>query len=375
MKIVADSHIPFISQYFGGYGELILKAGRAISKEDVLDADMLLVRSITHVDEKLLAGSKIKFVGSVTAGADHLDTKWLDEVGILWSVAMGFNAPPVADYVLSVIAALQTKGLLLQKNVKAAVIGVGQVGRLVADRMRMLGFEIILCDPLRAENESDFVSTALSAIAEVDLISLHVPLTKTGKYPTRHFIDKHFLQKQKKDCVLINASRGSVIQSRDLLPFASHLIWCFDVWEHEPHIDKEILQAAFIATPHIAGYSVQSKIRGVDRIYQIACDLKMLEAKPLTPIPMPRQRLDFSEKNLGWQEIVLGVFNPMVITTMMRTLLLPEEEEGKGFDEMRNQFNYRYELGYTTVEDHSVAARDRRLLEKLGVMDASISKS
>jgi erythronate-4-phosphate dehydrogenase len=366
MKIVADSHIPYIDQYFGGYGELLLKPGRSISREDVRDADMLLVRSITHVDEKLLQDTKVKFVGSVTAGADHLDTKWLDERGILWSVAMGFNAPPVADYVVSVVASLQSKELLLQKNMKAAVIGVGKVGRLVADRLRMLGFEIILCDPLRAEQESDFISTALSELSDVDLITLHVPLTKTGKHPTYHFIDKHFLQKQKPDCVLINASRGSVIQSKDLLQYGSHLNWCFEVWEHEPHIDIKILESALIATPHIAGYSVQSKIRGIDMIYQIACDLKMIEAKPITPIAMPRQRLSFSGKH-SWQEIVLGVFNPAVITTMMRTLLLTDDEDGKGFDEMRNQFNYRYELGYSNVMDAVVAEKDAELLRKLGV--------
>jgi erythronate-4-phosphate dehydrogenase len=232
--------------------------------------------------------------------------------------------------------------------------------------MRLLGFDIILCDPLREENESDFVSTSLSELSDVDLISLHVPLTKSGKHPTYHFIDKHFLQKQKKDCVLINASRGAVIQFKDLLQYGKHLRFCFDVWQHEPHIDKKILESVFIATPHIAGYSVQSKIRGIDMIYQIACDLKILEAKPVTPIVMPKQRLEFTGKH-SWQEIILGVFNPLVISTMMRTLLLPEDEDGKGFDEMRNQFNYRYELGYTNVKDAGVSAGDKELLEKLGI--------
>ncbi len=118
MKIIADANIPFINEYFGAYGELVLEPGRAITHSDVKDADMLLVRSITHVDKTLLADTSVKFVGSVTAGADHLDTNWLDEAGIAWSVATGFNAPPVADYVVSVIAAMQMKQLLPSRKIQ-----------------------------------------------------------------------------------------------------------------------------------------------------------------------------------------------------------------------------------------------------------------
>lgn len=366
MKMISDSHIPFIQDYFGGYGELILKSGRAISHEDVRDADMLLVRSITHVNEKLLADSRVKFVGSVTAGGDHLDTKWLDEAGIIWSVAKGFNSPPVADYVVSTIAALQQQGMLAQKNLRAAVIGVGSAGRLVVDRMQLLNIDVTVCDPVRAKVEPDFVSASLADITDMDIISLHVPLIKSGEHSTYHFIDKHFLKKQKPGCVLLNASRGSVINSNELMDYGSHLHWCFDVWEHEPNIDKKILEKACIATPHIAGYSVQSKIRGIDMIYKIACDTGMIESKPISPIVMPKQRLTFAGQH-SWQDIVLGVFNPMVITTMMRTLLLPNEKHGLCFDEMRNQFNYRHELAYTHVTEAVVSAEDAALLKKLGV--------
>src|SRR5580658_2817626 len=135
MKIVADKHIPYVEEYFHAHGDLILKPGRSISPQDVQDADMLLVRSITQVNQALLEQSRVKFVGSVTAGADHLDTKWLDMAGITWRVAKGFNAPPVADYVVSVVAALQRRQLLAQYGAKAAVIGVGSVGSLVAEKL------------------------------------------------------------------------------------------------------------------------------------------------------------------------------------------------------------------------------------------------
>jgi erythronate-4-phosphate dehydrogenase len=376
MKIVADSEIPYINDYFGAYGELVLKRGRTITSDDVKDADILLVRSITPVDENLLANTRVKFVGSVTAGADHLDTKWLDEAGIVWSVAHGFNAPPVADYVISMIAALQKRGLLLrgwfgQESVKAAVIGVGNVGRLVALRLPWLNIDITLCDPIRAENEANHeanvVYASLDALSDLDLISLHVPLTKTGNHPTYHFIDKAFLKRQKRGCILLNASRGSVIHSQDLLQYGAHLRWCLDVWEHEPKINKLILEQALIATPHIAGYSIQSKIRGIDMIYRIACEKNIIEPQPVSPLKMPYQQLVFTGDYHHWQDIVLGIFNPMITTTMMRSLLLPSNEDGHLFDEMRNEFNYRYEFSYTKIVAAGLSDGDKVLLTKLGI--------
>lgn len=367
MKIVADVHIPFAREYFGAYGELILKAGRTISRADVEDADILLVRSITHVDENLLANTSVKFVGSVTAGADHLDTKWLDEAGIAWSVAVGFNAPPVADYVVSMMAALQRKQLLAPSGMKVAVIGVGNVGRLVVDRLNILNFNTILCDPIRAESEKDFQSLPLEALSDLDLISLHVPLTKSGKHPTYHFIDKDFLLRQKPGCILLNASRGAVINSKALLQYGTHLNWCFDVWEHEPKIDKAILEKAVIATPHIAGYSLQSKIRGIDMIYRIACEKNIIQPQVISPLEMPQQQLAFAGSHHHWQDVVLGVFNPLVITSMMRTILIPASDYGHLFDEMRNQFNYRYEFKFTKL-DVEVGEKEKVLLGKLGLV-------
>lgn len=364
MKIVADNHIPYIKEYFGSFGDLILKDGRRISAADVKDATILLVRSITHVDQNLLQGSKVKFVGSVTAGADHLDTHYLHDAGIDYSVAQGFNAPPVADYVVSVIAALQKKELLTKKKMRAAVIGIGNVGGLVVERFNLLHFDLVLCDPF--VKKEDFKFASLDELTDLDVISLHVPLTKTGEHPTYHFINKEFLKRQKPGCVLINASRGAVIHTKDLLQYGTHLHWCFDVWEHEPKINKEILQQTLIATPHIAGYSVQSKIRGIDMIYRIACDKKFIQPQSFPPIIMPKQQLSFSEAHYRWQDIVLGVFNPQIISTMMHTMFMQAEEYGHLFDEMRNQFNYRYEYNFTDILDSEKITKEKDLLKKLG---------
>lgn len=365
MKIVADERIPFVNEYFAKCGELQLIAGRKITAAHVEDADMLLVRTVTHVDEKLLQHSKVRFVGSVTAGADHLDTAWLDKAGIDWQVATGFNAPPVADYVVSVIAALQKRQMLQHKNQRAAVIGVGSVGRLVVERLRWLGFEVLCCDPPRAKNEADFLSVPLEEISDVDLVSLHVPLTKSGEYSTFHMIEKDFLTRQKTGCVLLNASRGSVVDFKALEQHGTHLRWCFDVWAHEPRVDKYFLENALIATPHIAGYSAQSKVRGVDMIFRALCERQLIQPNIQPNIYMPRQQLTFADAKLCWRDIVLGIFNPMLMTTMMQARLLPIDDDGHVFDEMRHQFTYRHEFAFTDIAGTHLSAEDQALLDKL----------
>lgn len=345
MKIVADAHIAHVKNYFSHYGELVLKPGRDISNKDVKDADVLLVRSITPVHSALLTSSKVKFVGSMTAGIDHLDTAWLNANNVLWYAAAGFNAPPVADYIMCVIAALQKKGLLLNSSKKAAVIGVGHVGRLVVERLKYLGFQVVCVDPIRALNEKDFVSISLQQVEEVDLISLHVPLTRDGDYPTDQFINQQFLQKQKPGCVLLNASRGGVIHADDLKQYGRHCHWCFDVWPHEPHIDPVILANALIATPHIAGYSVQSKMRGIEMIHQVARELLVLK-----PITLPNVFYSPPVLLKGcWPDHVLEIFNPAQMTNIMRRALSGINRAAK-FDELRHAFHDRQEFDFDSIK-------------------------
>lgn len=366
MKIVADKFIPYVEDYFGHYGDLILKPGRELHAGDVKDADILIVRSITQVNQSLLADSEVKYVGSVTAGADHLDTAYLDQMGIAWNVAVGFNAPPVADYVVSTIAALQRKNMLAPKA-KVAIIGVGFVGRLVAQHLQALNYNIILTDPIRAKNEKEFISTPLEAIEEVDLISVHVPLSFKGEHPTYQFLNKQFFEKQKPGCILINTSRGDVIHFPDLVQFGKHLHWCFDVWNQEPEISKEILNQTVISTPHIAGYAVQSKIRGIAMIHESAVKKKYLPATTIPIVTMPKQVLSFAGEKHHWQDITLGVFNPLVMTAIMRSTLLGTKQCGPLFDDMRNKFTYRHEFGYTTVKEVHLNAEEQEILTRLSI--------
>lgn len=366
MKIIADGHLPYVDEFFGQYGEIKKVLGREMQPADVKGADLLLVRSVTKINADLLQDSNVKFVGSMTAGADHMDTAWLTSAGIQWSTADGFNATPVADYVVSTLAALLQRHVLPQKRARVVVVGAGNVGSKVIERMHLLNMEVIVCDPPRARAEANFKSVALHEIEDVDFISLHVPLQMDGEDATYHCIDSAFLKRQKAGTVILNASRGAVVDSNALLQSGGHLIWCLDVFENEPEIDKNILERANLATPHIAGYSVQSKVRGMEMLYQAACHAGVITAMDKAPLVMPHQVLGYAGKEHHWQDIVLGVFNPAVMTAMMRTSVLPAEHHGVIFDELRNRFQYRHEFAYTKVPGLMLANHDVRILAHLG---------
>ncbi len=358
IKIVADEAIPLVKHYFSDQGDLLLKSGREITHKDVLSADILLIRSVTKVDKNLLQNTKVKFVGSVSAGMDHLDTEWLQQNNINWYAAKGCNATSVVEYVICVIAALQKMGFLTNKKLRAGVVGVGTIGRQVVEKLKILGFDVIQCDPPRAEQEADFRSTSLEDFSELDLITLHTPLTYQGKYATHHLIDKKFLQRQKKNCVLLSAGRGSVINFADLKLYGEHLIWCLDVWENEPLIDCEVLQSAVIATPHIAGHSVQAKQRGVEMVYQKLVDKEKLKVK------FPTKTIALRDKIMDWRDVVLKIYDPTKTTREMKEKLLENES---AFDLLRNNFSEKYEFGYVKIENAKLSMQDQEILHQLGI--------
>lgn len=368
INIVADKDIPFVEHFFRSCGNLVLMEGREFTRRSLQIADVLLVRSITKVDKNLLEGTQVKFVASPTTGLDHFDTEWLDAAGILWSVAPGCNAIAVVEYILCMIAGLQKKWFLNQKNLRAGVIGVGKVGSKVAETLEILGFDVILCDPLRAENEKNFISTPIEDFKNLDMITLHTPLTSSGAYPTYHMIEKSFLSRQKNNCVLINSSRGSVINFNDLKISGEQLIWCLDVWENEPNIDFTILDTALIATPHIAGYTMQSKYRGTEMIYQAALRNSIIPDLQVATVPYLKKTLVFNENKVDWRDVILQIYDPFITTQQMKEKII--ENKGKAFDLLRKHFisqAERCELGYVEIESVTLDEKDRLLLQRLGL--------
>lgn len=357
MKIIADEAIIFIKEYFSDKGELILKPGRHLSHEDVKEADMLIARSVTPIDQKLLNNTRVKFVGSVVTGQDHINLPWLKQQGIEFAAAEGCNAVAVLDYVIAVVAALQEDNVLKQKNMRAAVIGVGRIGNLVADKLKLLGFDILLCDPIRAEQEKDFISTPLDEIADVDFITLHTPLTQQGNYPTFKMIEKKFLQRQRSGCVLLNTGRGAVIDFANLKQYGKYIHWCLDVWENEPNIDLEVLKQVYLGTPHIAGHTLQSKLRAIQMIYQAA-----FPNDPLPVVSVAKKKLTFEKNPERWQEVVLSVYDPRVTSLHMRQALIQKIQT---FDQLRNNFNFRYEYQSVEVPALSLDSSQIAILNKL----------
>jgi erythronate-4-phosphate dehydrogenase len=357
MRIVADQEISFVDHYFAQGGEVILKPGRTLTRGDLVEADVLIARSVTLINQSLLHGTRVRFVGSPVTGIDHIDTAWLDQHKIRWATAKGCNTQAVVEYVVCVIAALQTQRLLLGKNLRAGVVGVGNIGSRVVDILKLLGFEVVYCDPIRAENEAGFSSVTLDHFADLDFITLHTPLTKEGRYPTFHMIDQAFLQRQKPGCVLLNTGRGSVINFEDLKKFGRHCYWCLDVWEHEPTIDKEVLDYCLLSTPHIAGHSIQSKYRGIEMIYRAACQMDIIPQGSVVPLAYPRTEIS-SAGTVSWQEVVLKAFDPLHYTLQMKT-------SSKTFDQLRKEGKDRHEFEFIGIQGVDMTADNKKLLLQL----------
>ena len=277
MLIVADENIPLLDAFFAGFGEIRRYPGRAIDRDCVRDADVLLVRSVTQVSRALLEGSKVRFVGTCTIGTDHLDLAYFAEAGIQWSSAPGCNARGVVDYVLgSLLTLAELDGADLASRTYG-VIGAGEVGGRLVKVLRGLGWKVLVCDPPRQAAEGgDYVSLE-QVLAECDAISLHTPLTRSGEQPTWHLLDAPRLAQLRQGAWLINAARGPVIDNRalrDLLLAREDVLAVLDVWEEEPRVDLELADLCVIATPHIAGYSLDGRQRGTAQIYQAFCAWK-----------------------------------------------------------------------------------------------------
>ena len=283
MRILIDENMPVADVLFADFGEVVRVPGRQMTAAQVADADVLLVRSVTRVDAALLAQARqLKFVGTATIGTDHIDQAALAARGIAFSSAPGCNKVSVGEYVISALLVLAERYQLCLAGMTLGIIGAGNTGSSVAAKAHALGMQVCLCDPPLAEagDPRDFVpyDVALGC----DVVSFHVPLRDDGCYPTRHLLDAVRIAQLPAGQLLINASRGEVWDNLSLLlrqQTAEPLRLVMDVWEHEPDILQELIPYTELATPHIAGYSLEGKIMGTYQLYQAYCQFAGL---PLT---------------------------------------------------------------------------------------------
>ncbi|MES2604138.1 MAG: 4-phosphoerythronate dehydrogenase [Pseudomonadota bacterium] len=272
MRILADENIMLVREHFSPFGEVQTVAGRSITSALASECDALLVRSVTKVDRQLLAGSRCGFVASATSGIDHVDVDGLAAAGIKVAWAPGGNAISVVDYVFSVLAVLSLAGKKDWQQSSFGIIGCGQIGSVLADRLLALGLSVKIHDPfLSAEHRLAPHFCSLNDALQQRVITLHVPLTRDGAWPTHHMLTEAALALISPDALLINAARGGVVDNQLLLRWLQtrpqqQLV--LDAWENEPAISLDLLRQVNLGTPHIAGYSQEGKLRGTQMILQ-----------------------------------------------------------------------------------------------------------
>jgi len=370
MKIVIDEKIPFIKGVFEPWAEVVYSPGRAIDARMVSDADALIVRTRTRCNSRLLEGSKVKIVATATIGYDHLDTDWLDNAAIKWVNAPGCNSGSVMQYITTVLFYLAFSRSLDLRSLTLGVVGVGNVGTKVVRAARAVGMRVLQNDPPRQRREGGNEFHPIEKLlAESDILTLHVPLTLEGMDSTRHLINSANLPMLRKNCILINSSRGEVVDNaalREALSSKTLAGAVLDVWEGEPEADGRLVQLTDIATPHIAGYSVDGKANAtINPVRRVAAELGIpLQDWSPASLPQPADPvIDLTQQSDSKSALEL------VARAVRRTYPVEDDDRlfrrdtGK-FEYLRDNYRIRREFeSYSVQTDDPLA---RQILMDLG---------
>jgi len=351
MKLVVDENIAFAEEAFSQYGDVLLISGRQITNEILRNADALIVRSITNIDENLLQNTNINFVGTATIGIDHIDINYLNENNIVFADAKGCNADSVAEYVFTALLKIAVDNKLTLKNRSIGIIGVGNIGSKVAKYAEAFGLIVYKNDPpkQRAGEGSNYVS--LEEVLQADIISLHVPWNKTGIDKTFHLFDVKKLNELKNNTIIINSSRGAVVDNKALLDIIDkkHFKVILDVWEGEPLINTYLLRKVFIGSAHVAGYSLEGKVNGTKMIYDALCRFTKQRNDWEPKLPTVKNNIiDMSStKNLEEKLhlIFKQIYNIEKDDSEMRNMIeMDNDLKAVHFDKLRKEYPLRREF-------------------------------
>lgn len=371
MKIVIDNKIPFSRGVFEPYADVGYLPGRETTAEVVRDADAIITRTRTRCNAELLAGSSVKVIATATIGFDHIDTQWCEANGIIWRNAPGCNSWSVKQYIASLLVVLCQKHGLRFEDVTLGIVGVGNVGRKVADAARAMGMKVLLNDPprARAEGPDGFVSLD-EIIRDSDIVTVHVPLSREGEDATWHLFDETMLARLGRHQILVNASRGPVVDNRALkaaLKAGSLRGAVLDTWEGEPDLDPELVDLLDITTAHIAGYSADGKANGTVASVHAVAEVLGLPLTDWAPesIPAPEQALDFTIDAAGrsrqevLSEAILHTYDVMYDSDQLRAHL-------DSFEKLRGDYQIRREFTAFTLHLQNASDDIAEALKELG---------
>lgn len=376
LKIVADENIPYVREAFALLGEVICCSGREMTAATVAQADVLLVRSVTKVGPELLEGSAVRFVGTATIGTDHVDVDYLKKRGIVFTSAAGSNANSVAEYVITAILVLaQRHGWELQGKT-LGIVGVGNIGSKVEKKVRALGMTLLPNDPPLQRLSGDSRYVDFEDVLKADFVTCHVPLTREGPDATYHLFNQARLEQLQPGAVLINSSRGAVVANDALKKVVDRGTLgpvVLDVWENEPQIDMALLDAVSLGSPHIAGYSLDGKVNGTVMLHAAVCEMlgrrDELRASDLLPAP-PIARIELSTDGRSDQDVLCEAMTRVYDIErddrdIRALIVMPSEERGKAFDQLRKGYPVRREAHNTAVQ---LEQRNESLVSKLELL-------
>lgn len=360
MKIIVDENIAFAKEAFSFFGNTILLPGREITNEVVKKADILVVRSVTNVNEKLLSDSSVKFVGTATIGTDHIDLDYLKSKGITFADAKGCNAFAVAEYFLTALLKVCTDENVSLQNKSIGIVGVGNVGSKVAKFSEVLGLKVFRNDPPLQRLNPNEKFCSLNDVFECDIITLHVPLTFEGEDKTYHLLNDENLKRLKDGTVLINTSRGAVIDNQALRKIISqkNLKVVLDVWENEPDLDLSLLERIKIGTPHIAGYTLEGKVNGTVMIFDALNKFLGTNYNFTFALPIIKNNILFYKENKFDEEklddLLSKIYDIGTDNLQMRKMLYFDKEDRiKYFDNLRKYYPLRREFNNYMVDTNS----------------------
>jgi erythronate-4-phosphate dehydrogenase len=370
MYLVVDQNIPLASEAFSQFGSISLVDGRNLKPEQLREAEALIVRSVTKVNRALLEGSRVRFVGTATIGMDHIDLEYLRDAGIGFASAQGCNARSVVEWVLAALAEWCVAHGEDWEGKTLGIIGHGNIGARLAVRARGVGMRVLVNDPplARREEHHEFVDLE-TVLTKSDFVTLHVPLTREGEDATYHLIGARELEMMREGAVLLNASRGQVLDNGAALAVAGRIGMILDVFENEPRPSQDLIRRCFLATPHIAGYSFEGKVNGTRMMAVALARFRDRTSSWAPELPVP-EGSRFRLKSSGLMQATLEAMRHSYPirsddARLREGIDWAQEDWGRHFDALRKHYPQRREFANYKVDP---MPEDQRLAGRLRVL-------